>query len=44
MLERDGVEIMIQTRASVENEIFVREPGGHILGFAEMSEPGPDGD
>ena len=89
MLQRDGVEIMLQTRASVENdapaladlprggamlfievrdldgiiaalegvevlvprrttfygadEIFVREPGGNIVGFAEFEEDEPEG-
>ena len=85
MMERDGVELMLQTRASVENdvpaladtpmggailfirvddldaivaalgdveilvprrttpygaeEIFVREPGGNVVGFAEFGDP-----
>lgn len=89
MMERDGVEVMIQTRASVEadvpnladtpmggtilfievqdldalvdrlgdaevlvprrttfygaDEIFVREPGGNIIGFAEFGDDAGDG-
>lgn len=90
MMERDGVEVMIQTRASVEadvpsladtpmggtilfievrdldalvdrlgdaevlvprrttfygaDEIFVREPGGNIIGFAEFGDDASAGD
>lgn len=89
MMQRDGVEVMLQTRSSVEadapaladtpmggamlfievrdldsivdalegaeilvprrttfygaDEIFVREPGGNIVGFAEFAENEPDG-
>lgn len=89
MMERDGVEIMVQTRVSVENdvptladtpmggtilfievesldavitaldgvevlvprrttpygaeEIFVREPGGNVVGFAAFSGEGDEG-
>lgn len=42
ILTRDGLELMYQTWASAAadiagaTKIFVREPGGHVVGFARM--------